>query len=120
VTYTIREVAERTGLSLDTVRYYERTGLVPPVGRGGNGYRRYSHDDVEWLIFVSRLRASGMPIADVKRFVVLTLAGEATIAERLALLEAHEQAVLRRLREARENLAVLRGKIRTYREALPE
>ena len=118
MTYTIRQVAERTGLTLDTVRYYERTGLVPPVGRSGNGYRRYSPDDLGWLIFVSRLRASGMSIADVKRFVVLTLAGDGTIAERLALLEAHEQVVLRRLREARENLAVLRDKIQTYRDAL--
>jgi DNA-binding transcriptional MerR regulator len=113
--YTIRQAAQRTGLSPDTVRYYERSGLVPPVGRGGNGYRRYSEDDVEWLVFVSRLRASGMPIGDVRRFVELTLAGDATVPERLAMLEAHEQVVLGRLREAHQNLEVLRAKIRSYR-----
>jgi DNA-binding transcriptional MerR regulator len=116
--YTIRQVADKTGLTVDTVRYYERSGLVPPVRRGGNGYRRFSQDDVGWLVFVSRLRASGMPIVDVRRFVELTLAGDATVPERLALLVAHEQAVLRRLSEARGHLRLLRDKIHTYRAAL--
>ena len=116
-TFSIRQAAERTGLSQDTVRYYERSGLVPPVGRGGNGYRRYTEDDIGWLVFVSQLRASGMPIADVRRFVTLTLVGDATVPERLALLEAHERVVLARLRETRGHLDVLRAKVRSYRRA---
>ena len=111
---SVQDVARRTGLTAHTVRFYERRGLVPPVGRDRNGYRRYTDLDVEWLIFVSRLRASGMPITAVKRFVDLTLAGEHSIPERIALLREHEQLLLRRRQEVQAHLDLVQGKIKRY------
>ena len=108
--YTIREAAGKTGLSQTTVRYYERTGLVPPVRRDRSGYRRYTEDDLEWLIFVTRLRATGMPIASIATFVELALRGEATVPQRLRLLESHQQAVEAQWREgAAVDVGVVRG-----------
>jgi DNA-binding transcriptional MerR regulator len=114
--YTIREAAGKTGLSQDTVRYYERVRLVPPVGRDRSGYRRYTEDDLEWLVFVTRLRATGMPIADIARFVELAMRGVGTVPQRLALLEAHRQEVEARWREVRGHLRLIQSKIAHYRE----
>jgi DNA-binding transcriptional MerR regulator len=113
---TIREAAGRTGLSQDTVRYYERIGLVPPVGRDRSGYRRYTQDDLEWLVFVTRLRATGMPIADIATFVELAMRGDRTVPQRLELLEAHRQAVEAQWREVRAHLRLIQSKIAYYRE----
>jgi DNA-binding transcriptional MerR regulator len=116
--YTIREAAGKTGLSQDTVRYYERIGLVPPVGRDRSGYRRYTEDDLEWLVFVTRLRATGMPIADIATFVELAMRGEATVPQRLALLEAHQRAVEAHWREVRGHLSLIQTKIARYRQVV--
>jgi DNA-binding transcriptional MerR regulator len=114
--YTIREAAGKTGLSQDTVRYYERIGLVPPVGRDRSGYRRYTEDDLEWLVFVTRLRATGMPIADIATFVQLAMRGAGTVPQRLVLLEAHRQAVEAQWREVRGHLRLIQSKIAYYRQ----
>jgi DNA-binding transcriptional MerR regulator len=114
--YTIREAAGKTGLSQDTVRYYERIGLVPPVGRDRSGYRRYTEDDLEWLVFVTRLRATGMPIADIATFVQLAMRGAGTVPQRLLLLEAHQRAVEAHWREVRGHLRLIQAKIAYYRE----
>ncbi len=86
---SIAEAAEASGLSVHTLRYYERTGLLEPVRRNGSGHRRYRAADLERITFLTRLRATGMPIREVRRYAELMKAGEATNEERLALLEAH-------------------------------
>jgi DNA-binding transcriptional MerR regulator len=90
----IAEVAQRTGLSKDTLRYYEKAGLVEAVERSSGGQRRYATADLDWLAFLLRLRATGMPIADMQRFAELRKQGDASIAERLALLSRHLATVL--------------------------
>ena len=112
----IQEVAARTGLSIHTLRYYEQIGLVAPIGRAGNGHRAYSEDDVYRINFVTTLRAAGMPIAEIKRYVELSQGGDDTVRERLELLEAHQQAVERQIGELREHQARIGGKIAHYRE----
>jgi DNA-binding transcriptional MerR regulator len=97
---TIAEAAEVTGLSAHTLRYYERAGLLEPVGRNRSGHRRYRKAHLERITFLQRLRATGMPIREVRRYAELMQAGEATNAARLALLEAHRDDVLAEL-EAR-------------------
>ena len=111
---TVQQVAQMTGLSEHTLRYYERSGLIPPVGRAGNGHRRYSQQDIEWVQFVRRLRAAGMPIAGVQRYVALQRQGSATRGERLELLKAHRQSVQQQIEELLEHLALIEHKITYY------
>ena len=111
---TIGEAALRTGLSVDTPRYYERAGLIDSVRRTRNG-RRYEEIDLLWLAFLRRLRATGMPIAQVRRFARLRFAGDATAGERRELLEEHARIVRDRLAELAENLEIVERKITHFR-----
>ncbi len=85
----IAEAATRSGLSIDTIRFYERAGLLPIVERGPDGHRRFSAEALRWLVLFERLRSTGMPMREMKRYADLAAGGEATMAERLAILEAH-------------------------------
>lgn len=115
---SIAEAAEASGLSVHTLRYYERTGLLEPVRRNGSGHRRYRAADLERITFLTRLRATGMPIREVRRYAELMKAGEATNEERLALLEAHRVNVLAGLETTARNLELVEWKIRFYKERL--
>jgi DNA-binding transcriptional MerR regulator len=115
---SIAEVAEASGLSAHTLRYYERAGLVGPVDRSGSGHRRYREADLERINFLTKLRATGMPIREVRRYAQLMNAGEATSEERLALLEAHREAVLAELEATVKNLELVEWKINLYKERL--
>jgi len=112
----IQEVAVRTGLSIHALRYYEHIGLVAPILRKQNGHRTYSEDDVYRINFVTHLRAAGMPIANIKRYVDLSLLGDATVAERLEILEAHRRKVEQNIEALRDHLDLIRRKIGHYRE----
>jgi DNA-binding transcriptional MerR regulator len=113
---TISEVAEETGLSNHTLRYYERAGLLDGVGRNRSGHRRYSAQDVEWVVMVTRLRTTGMPIRTIRRYAELVRAGEGNEAERLALLEGHRAEVVARIAELERNLEAVDYKIGLYRK----
>jgi DNA-binding transcriptional MerR regulator len=115
---SIAEAAEASGLSAHTLRYYERTGLLEPVTRNGSGHRRYREADLERISFLTKLRATGMPIREVRRYAELMKAGEATNEERLALLEAHRDAVLAGLEATARNLELVEWKISVYKERL--
>ena len=111
----IAEVVERTGLTAHTLRYYERDGLLlGDVDRDAGGRRRYTDRDLEWIETVTRLRATGMPIRDVKRYAALVRAGAGTEAERLQLLRAHRARVQRELDETAAHLAAIDHKIGWY------
>jgi DNA-binding transcriptional MerR regulator len=117
-TLSISEAARASGLSAHTLRYYERAGLLEPVSRDGSGHRRYRAADLERITFLAKLRATGMPIRDVRRYAELMSAGEATKEERLALLEAHREAVLVGLERTARNLELIERKIDVYKEKL--
>ncbi|MFJ6940830.1 MerR family transcriptional regulator [Streptomyces sp. NPDC101132] len=112
--YTIGEVAERTGLSAHTLRWYERIGLMPHVDRSHSGQRRFSDRDLDWLAFVGKLRATGMAVADMVRYAELVRAGDHTFGERRELLERTRREVLARIDELTGTLAVLDRKIGIY------
>ena len=112
--FSIGEVAKQTGVTQYTLRYYEDEGLISPVRRAPNGHRRYIVQDVQRIVFVTRLRASGMPIADIKRYVDLVRRGDATIQDRLALLESHRRNVQLRLEEIGQYLKMIESKIESY------
>ena len=115
---SIAEAAEISGLSAHTLRYYERAGLLEPVGRNRSGYRRYREVELERFTFLARLRATGMPIREVRRYAELMQSGEATNAARLALLERHRDAVLAGLEVTTKSLELIEWKINLYKERL--
>ncbi|MFI7273111.1 MerR family transcriptional regulator [Streptomyces sp. NPDC049879] len=115
--YTISEVAAHTGLSVHTLRWYERIGLMPDVDRSHTGQRRYTNADLGWLSFVNKLRLTGMAVADMVRYADLVRQGDHTTAERRALLSTTRDDVLRRIAELTSTLAVLDFKIDLYTEA---
>jgi DNA-binding transcriptional MerR regulator len=112
---TIGQAAELTGLTADTLRYYERDGLMlRPVGRASTGHRRYSEGDLEWIVLVTRLRATGMAIRDVRHYAELVRSGNGTEEHRLEFLRAHRRTVLAQLAEVEGHLAAIDHKIAIY------
>jgi DNA-binding transcriptional MerR regulator len=110
----ISEVAESTGFSLDTLRWYEREGLLPRVQRDSSQRRRYSPRDVALLRTLARLRRTGMPTREMREFTRLVTEGAATHGQRLALLAAHQERIVARLAEMQDDLVVLEKKVEHY------
>jgi DNA-binding transcriptional MerR regulator len=117
---TIQEVAARTGMSVHTLRYYERAGLLDPVGRATSGHRRYTASDFNWIAFLMRLRTTGMSIRQMQEFSDLRRQGESTLSERLVFLEAHQQQVREHIRELEYHLAMIDVKIQHTRRLLAD
>lgn len=115
--YSIAEAAEKTGLTTDTLRYYERDGLmVRPVMRSSSGHRRYTEGDLGWIVMITRLRATGMPIRDVRAYADLVRDGDGNEEDRLGLLRAHRDQVLEQLAQVRAHLDAIDYKIAVYEE----
>lgn len=114
-TLSIKQAATRSNVSVHTLRYYERIGLLPPIARDSNGQRRYSEYDLGAVNILLRLRDTGMPIQGMKRFAKLLAQGEGAIPERLALLEQHEKTVRQNIRDLETNLELISAKIKIYR-----
>ncbi len=112
---TTKEMSELTGVSIATLRYYERIGLLDPVKRASNGHRRYGDNDLRRVDFLKRLRATGMSITEMQYYVDLFREGDDTIVERREMLEAHREAVHAQVDALNETLALLNMKIENYR-----
>lgn len=112
----IAEAAARSGLSIDTIRYYEKSGLVPKVGRGGDGQRRFSPENVDWLTLLYWLRETGMPMKTMQRFAELYRAGDHTLAERKEILLAHAEHLKKRRADLDRCEEVLAHKLAIYKE----
>jgi DNA-binding transcriptional MerR regulator len=106
-------VAERTGLTLDTLRYYEREGLIGPVDRSAGGRRRYSADDLAWISIVTCLRGAGLSIEDLRRFTAL-LRSEAGAGDRVAFLRRCRAELQDRRMRTDRAIKVLEEKIAHY------
>ncbi len=113
---TIQQVAEKTGLSVHTLRYYERNGLLEPVHRVSSGHRRYSAEDLNRINFLTCLRATGMPIRQMQELTLLFRQRPNAIAERRAILEMHKQQVQTQIDELTRNLEMIQWKIHHYQE----
>ncbi|CAN0653808.1 MerR family transcriptional regulator, aldehyde-responsive regulator [Nitratireductor aquimarinus] len=111
----VGEVARRTGLSIDTLRYYEKLGLIDPPWRQG-GQRAYDDNIVKWLNFIKLLKATGMPLADVETYARLRREGERSSAERREMLEHQRAVVLAKIAELQECVELLDYKIMNYAE----
>ena len=115
----IGELCKRAGVSHDTVRYYERIGLLDGIDRAPSGHRRFRDEDIEWLGVLRCLRETGMPIAQMRRYAELARGGEATLAERLDLLTEHDASVQDQIAMLHAQRAHLREKIAWYHHQLP-
>ena len=109
------QAAEQSGFSLDTLRYYERIGLLDDIGRAPSGHRRFREEDLEWLGVLRCLRDTGMPIAQMRRYAELARGGEPTLADRLALLIEHDAQVRERIAALQAEHEHLQEKINWYR-----
>lgn len=113
---TIGEVAQQTGLSIHTLRYYDELGLLPHVSRADNGHRVFAEDVLGWINIIKCLRATQMPLAELQRFTVLAHQDIDTITQQRELLEAHRQEVRQRMAEVEAAIALIDHKIDYMRE----
>lgn len=116
-TYTPAEAAERSGFSLDTLRYYEREGILPGVERASSGHRVYSEANLGTLNFLRCLRDTGMPISLLRRYGQLCQ-DEQTLPDRIELLQEHADAVAQQIAVLQAQQHRLTEKLDWYREEL--
>jgi DNA-binding transcriptional MerR regulator len=114
------QTAEQTGFSLDTLRYYERIGLLDDIARNHGGQRVFSEADIGWLGILRCLRDTGMPIARMRRYAELARGGDDTIPERLDLLDEHDQDIDAKIAELRVQQDRIRDKAQWHRSALAD
>ncbi|HEX6345051.1 MerR family transcriptional regulator [Umezawaea sp.] len=120
MTHSIAQAAAHSGLSIDTLRYYERIGLVDPPARDSGGRRTYSDADLEWLVFLTKLRTTGMPIKLMREYAHLRHRGEVTRRARQQILLDHRADVRARIAELQSSLDVLDYKIDLYSSLMAE
>lgn len=111
---TIAEVSKQYELTPDTLRYYERIGLIPPVHRNSSGNRDYTEDDCRWVSFIKCMRSAGLSIEVLMEYVTLFRQGDETREVRKELLEAQRRELIKRIEELQDTLAVLDRKIAGY------
>ena len=116
---TIQEVAKRTGLSIDTLRYYERIGLLEPIGRSQSGHRRYTQQDLDWIDLLIGLRNTGMPLAQMARLAQLRRQGfAATLTERRLIYEHYQRTLRQHMQQLEQHMTTVENKIAHLREAV--
>jgi len=114
----IAEVSEQCDISPDTLRYYERIGLIPPVHRTESGIRDYSELDVRRVGFIKCMRSAGLPIEVLIEYFKLVQQGDKTIEARKEILTAQREQLLARMAEMQETLDLLNYKINVYENAV--
>lgn len=114
----IKEFSGACGLSPHTLRYYEKIGLLPAVERSGSNHRRYTEADLRWIEFIKRLKATNMPLTEIRRYATLRQQGPGTEEERMQLLIDHAHRLEQTIAQEQEHLDNLRDKIRFYRDSI--
>ena len=115
---TIKEVSEKYGITGDTLRYYERVGMIPPVGRTQGGIRDYTDKDLSWIELVLCMRGAGLPIEAIIEYVKLTMLGDSTFKARLELLSEQRDNLLEQKNRINSMLERLNYKIARYEVAV--
>ena len=114
----IAEVSEQYGLSSDTLRYYERVGLIPPVNRNESGIRDYNELDLRRVEFIKCMRSAGLPVEVLIEYVALVQQGDKTIEARREILKEQRELLLDRMNEMQKTLDILNHKIEVYEKAV--
>jgi DNA-binding transcriptional MerR regulator len=114
----IAEVSEKFSLSPDTLRYYERVGLIPPVNRNGGGVRDYTELDIRRVEFIKCMRSAGLPIEVLIEYVGLVQQGDHTIKARKEILKEQRELLVGRMKEMQKTLNLLDHKIEVYEKGV--
>ena len=114
----IAEVSERYGVSSDTLRYYERIGLIPPVNRNGSGIRDYNEMDLRRVEFIKCMRSAGLSIEVLIEYVGLVQRGDHTIEARKEILKEQRDFLATRIQEMQKTLVLLDHKIEVYENVI--
>ena len=115
--YTIGEMAQKLDVAPSTLRYYDKEGLLPFVERSSGGIRMFKEEDMEWLRLLGCLKKAGMPLKEIKSFMAWSRQGDATIGQRLALIEKQRQSVLDQQKQLEDTLLMLDYKQWYYQTA---
>ena len=114
----IAEVSEKYGLSVDTLRYYERVGLIPTVNRNDSGIRDYNELDLRRVDFIKCMRGAGLPVEVLIEYVALVQKGDKTIEARKDILIEQRKLLVNRMNEMQKTLDILEHKIEVYEKAV--
>ncbi len=115
--YSIGEFSKLSGISIHTLRYYEKENLITP-DRKENGRRCYTENDITWIEFIKRLKDTGMPIKEIKQYTNLRAQGDDTLKSRMEMLIQHRITILNEIASMQENLSKLDDKIEYYRDRI--
>jgi DNA-binding transcriptional MerR regulator len=110
----IGEFSKKTGLSIHTIHYYEKIGLIKKKSKDISGHRIYTKFDIEWVYFISCLKATGMTLKQIRHFILLREKGESTIPERLSIMRSHKKILEQKIALLNEYLSHINYKIKNF------
>lgn len=114
--YTIKKAAEKTNLSIYTIRYYDKEGLLPLIKRNESGIRKFTDNDIEWINLICCLKNSGMSIENIKKFMYCCLKGKDGIEERKVILESHKKNIKNQMKQLNRSMEIINYKLDHYKE----
>lgn len=117
MTYSISQVSRMTKLTPYTLRYYDREGLLPFVGRSDSGIRVFTEHDLEMISLICCLKSTGMPVKQIRQFIDWYAEGDETIGQRRAMLQEHRLQITQQIKDLQQNLGKLDKKLKCYEEA---
>ena len=115
--YTVGEMARRMGVPASTIRYYDKEGLLPFVGRSSGGIRVFTEKDFEWLRIIECLKKTGMSLKDIREYIELAMQGDETIDQRLELFRNQREVLRKQMAELQETMETLEYKCWFYETA---
>lgn len=118
MTYTIKQVAEKLGVTVSTLRYYDKEGLLPFIDKKENGTRVFKDTDFEGLAIISCMKNSGVPIKDIKRYMDLCIEGDSTLKERMEIFLERKEIVKKQIEELNNVMKTIEHKIWYYETAI--
>ena len=116
--YSIGQVAQKTGLSTHTLRYYEKEGLLPFVKKSGSGLRIFSDSDLGWLAMIECLKETGMPLKGIKQYIDWFIEGDSTLQNRLDMFRAQKTHIEEQIAKLQKHMEKINYKIKLYEEAV--
>ena len=118
--YSIGQVAAKTGLTVHTLRYYEKEGLLPFVRKSSSGLRMFSEDDLAWLAIIECLKETGMPLKGIRQYIEWFREGDATLSQRLEMFKQQQNKVLMQIEQFKKFLQKIDYKVKLYEEAVKQ